>query len=79
MSTHPDSDPDKDQAQQPADGPEADTSSTSQDEPEAGDAGSPNGAGDRVDDRDHDPESPGDSNERADARVEIQQPSEADD
>ena len=56
---------------QPADGPDSDTGSTSQDEPGGG---SSTGAGDRAGKSDHDPEPPGDSNERADERVEVVDP-----
>ena len=85
MSTHPNSDaPDQDQVEQPSDGPArepgagGDAGSTSQDqpEPESEAASSTASAGERSDRPDLDAEPPADSNERADDRATVLEPSD---
>jgi hypothetical protein len=84
LSTHPTSgEQDQEQAEKPSDGPArepgsgGDAGSTSQDQPEPNDGThASSGPGERSATPDIDPEQPADSNERADDRVHVVQPSE---
>lgn len=84
LSTHPTSgEQDQDQAEKPSDGPArepgsgGDKGSTSQDQPEPNDGDHASaGSGERAATPDLGAEQPADSNERADDRVRVVEPSE---